>query len=114
MYSIFSLSVNDDGSVRRLKGGGRPVTPLEQRMAVLAGLEAVDWVVPFEEDTPRALICELLPDVLVKGGDYRPEDIAGHDCVTGNGGEVRVLQFVDGLSTSATLARIREGKSAGK
>jgi D-beta-D-heptose 7-phosphate kinase/D-beta-D-heptose 1-phosphate adenosyltransferase len=108
------VAVNDDDSVRRLKGEGRPVTPLDQRMAVLAGLEAVDWVVPFGEDTPRDLICELLPQVLVKGGDYRPEEIAGHDCVTAHGGEVRVLPFLEGLSTSKTLARIRQGQTSGE
>ncbi|MEA5446033.1 bifunctional D-glycero-beta-D-manno-heptose-7-phosphate kinase/D-glycero-beta-D-manno-heptose 1-phosphate adenylyltransferase HldE [Gammaproteobacteria bacterium AB-CW1] len=99
------VAVNDDDSVRRLKGEQRPINPLAQRMSVLAGLEAVDWVVPFSDDTPEHLICKLLPDLLVKGGDYRPEDIAGHDCVVRNGGEVRVLDFIDGLSTSAILAR---------
>ncbi|MDJ0808233.1 MAG: bifunctional D-glycero-beta-D-manno-heptose-7-phosphate kinase/D-glycero-beta-D-manno-heptose 1-phosphate adenylyltransferase HldE, partial [Gammaproteobacteria bacterium] len=84
------VAVNDDASVRRLKGDGRPVNALAQRMAVLAGLASVDWVVSFSEDTPEALICEVKPDLLVKGGDYRPEQIAGHDCVTRNGGEVRV------------------------
>ncbi|MDQ2069613.1 bifunctional D-glycero-beta-D-manno-heptose-7-phosphate kinase/D-glycero-beta-D-manno-heptose 1-phosphate adenylyltransferase HldE [Natronospira bacteriovora] len=101
------VAVNDDDSVRRLKGDGRPVNPLMNRMSVLAGLEAVDWVVPFSEDTPERIICELLPDLLVKGGDYRPAEIAGHDCVVANGGEVRVLDFVDGLSTSDILARVR-------
>jgi len=76
-------------------------------MSVLAGLEAVDWVVSFSEDTPERVICELLPDLLIKGGDYRPEEIAGHDCVVANGGEVRVLDFVEGLSSSDILARLR-------
>ncbi|OOC10262.1 bifunctional D-glycero-beta-D-manno-heptose-7-phosphate kinase/D-glycero-beta-D-manno-heptose 1-phosphate adenylyltransferase HldE [Thioalkalivibrio halophilus] len=103
------VAVNDDASVQRLKGAGRPVTPLEGRMAVLAGLAAVDWVVPFAEDTPAELIGEILPDVLVKGGDYRPEDIAGYDAVTAAGGRVEVLDFVDGCSTSAVMERIRQG-----
>jgi D-beta-D-heptose 7-phosphate kinase/D-beta-D-heptose 1-phosphate adenosyltransferase len=101
------VAVNDDGSVRRLKGAERPVNPLPQRMAVLAALSAVDWVVPFSEDTPAALIERLRPDVLVKGGDYRPEDVAGGDSVRARGGEVVILDYVDGLSTSAMIDRIR-------
>lgn len=101
------VAVNDDASVRRLKGDGRPVTPLGQRLTVLAGLAAVDWVVPFSEDTPAELIGEVLPDVLVKGGDYRPEAIAGGDAVRRNGGEVRVLDFIEGESTTALIERIR-------
>ena len=97
------VAVNDDASVRRLKGGGRPVNPLAQRMAVLAGLRSVDWVVPFSEDTPERLICTVEPDVLVKGGDYRPDQIAGGDCVRARGGEVVVLGFVDGFSTTAII-----------
>jgi D-beta-D-heptose 7-phosphate kinase/D-beta-D-heptose 1-phosphate adenosyltransferase len=76
-------------------------------MAVLAGLAAVDWVVPFSEDTPERLICRVLPDVLVKGGDYRPEQIAGHDCVTRAGGEVVVLDFKEGYSTTELINSIR-------
>ncbi len=100
------VAVNDGDSVRRLKGATRPVTPLEQRMAVVAGLAAVDWVVAFSEDTPARLIGEVLPDVLVKGGDYRPEQVAGHDAVTANGGRVDILDYLDGCSTSAILERI--------
>ncbi len=102
------VAVNSDDSVRKLKGESRPINPLEQRMAVLAGLRAVDWVVPFGEETPERLICRLLPDVLIKGGDYRPEEIAGGDCVTANGGRVVLADFVTGLSTSAVLRTIRE------
>jgi len=101
------VAVNDDASVRRLKGAGLPVNSLEERMAVLTGLAAVDWVVPFGEDTPASLIGELLPDVLVKGGDYRVEDIAGGATVLANGGEVRVLSFRAGRSTSAIIDAIR-------
>ena len=102
------VAVNDDASVRRLKGEGRPVNTLDRRMAVLAALESVDWVVPFTEDTPERLICEILPDLLVKGGDYRPEAIAGHECVTRNGGEVVVLEYQEGCSTSDIIANIRK------
>jgi D-beta-D-heptose 7-phosphate kinase / D-beta-D-heptose 1-phosphate adenosyltransferase len=102
------VAVNDDESVSRLKGAGRPINSLRQRMAVLAGLASVDWVVPFSEDTPEALICEIKPDLLVKGGDYRPEEIAGYDCVVRNGGEVRVLDFTPGVSTSRIVEAIRD------
>jgi D-beta-D-heptose 7-phosphate kinase/D-beta-D-heptose 1-phosphate adenosyltransferase len=101
------VAVNDDASVRRLKGAGRPVNTLEDRMAVLTGLAAVDWVVPFGEDTPASLIEALQPAVLVKGGDYRPEDIAGAASVRANGGEVRVLSFRAGRSTTALIDAIR-------
>lgn len=103
------VAVNDDDSVTRLKGTGRPINDLADRMAVLSGLAAVDWVVPFSEDTPERLICEVLPDVLVKGGDYRPDEIAGGACVLGNGGEVRVLSFREGRSTTSILERVRAG-----
>ena len=105
------VAVNDDDSVRNLKGAGRPVMPLAQRMAVLASLSAVDWVVAFSEETPAALIEEILPDVLVKGGDYQPDQIAGHDAVTAAGGEVRVLDFIPGESTSAIIERIQQRPS---
>ncbi|MEM8498478.1 MAG: bifunctional D-glycero-beta-D-manno-heptose-7-phosphate kinase/D-glycero-beta-D-manno-heptose 1-phosphate adenylyltransferase HldE [Pseudomonadota bacterium] len=102
------VAVNDDDSVKRLKGEGRPVNGVQQRMAVLSGLESVDWVVPFREDTPARLIAKLLPDTLVKGGDYAPEEIAGGDAVIADGGEVKVLQFIDGLSTSAIISAIKK------
>ncbi|ENY73184.1 bifunctional heptose 7-phosphate kinase/heptose 1-phosphate adenyltransferase [Aeromonas diversa CDC 2478-85] len=102
------VAVNTDESVHRLKGPGRPVNPTERRMAVLAALGAVDWVVPFGEDTPQRLIGEILPDLLVKGGDYKPEEIAGYAEVTANGGEVKVLNFEDGCSTTDIIKTIRE------
>jgi D-beta-D-heptose 7-phosphate kinase/D-beta-D-heptose 1-phosphate adenosyltransferase len=101
------VAVNDDDSVRRLKGADRPVNTLEDRMAVLAGLASVDWVVPFSEDTPTRLIQLLLPNVLVKGGDYRPDDIAGAKEVLRNNGEVRVLAFRDGHSSSQIIEKLR-------
>ncbi|MDE2234960.1 MAG: bifunctional D-glycero-beta-D-manno-heptose-7-phosphate kinase/D-glycero-beta-D-manno-heptose 1-phosphate adenylyltransferase HldE [Gammaproteobacteria bacterium] len=102
------VAVNDDASVRRLKGENRPINPLRNRMQVLAALACVDWVVPFSEDTPERLICKLLPDILVKGGDYKPQQVAGYRCVTANGGQVRILQFLDGVSTTATIEKIRK------
>ena len=101
------VAVNSDQSVRGLKGEGRPVNPVDRRMLVLAGLGAVDWVVEFTEETPQRLIAGVLPDLLVKGGDYKPEEIAGGKEVIANGGEVRVLQFKDGCSTSEIIKTIR-------
>ncbi|WP_371376953.1 bifunctional D-glycero-beta-D-manno-heptose-7-phosphate kinase/D-glycero-beta-D-manno-heptose 1-phosphate adenylyltransferase HldE [Thalassotalea aquiviva] len=101
------VAVNDDASVKRLKGSGRPVNPVDRRMAVLAGLGAVDWVVPFSEDTPQRLIANLLPDILVKGGDYNVEDIAGGKEVIAAGGEVQVLNFEEGISTTEIINTIR-------
>lgn len=106
------VAVNDDASVRRLKGASRPVNPIDRRMSVLAGLAAVDWVVPFSEDTPARLIAEVLPDVLVKGGDYKPEDIAGGEDVIGNGGSVEVLNFEDGCSTTTIINKMTEEAKA--
>jgi D-beta-D-heptose 7-phosphate kinase/D-beta-D-heptose 1-phosphate adenosyltransferase len=106
------VAVNDDDSVRRLKGEGRPINTLADRMAVLAGLASVDWVVPFGEDTPEALIGDILPDVLVKGGDYRPENIAGARAVLANGGTVEVLSFHEGRSTTAIVDAVRRLSSS--
>ena len=100
------VAVNDDDSVRRLKGESRPINSLKDRLLVLAGLAAVDWVVPFSEDTPANLIGALLPDVLVKGGDYKAEEIAGATEVLQNGGEVRILAFRDGLSSSRIINKL--------
>jgi D-beta-D-heptose 7-phosphate kinase/D-beta-D-heptose 1-phosphate adenosyltransferase len=102
------VAVNDDASVKRLKGASRPINALEDRLLVLAGLAAVDWVVPFSEDTPASLIAGVLPDILVKGGDYKPEDIVGGQDVLQNGGEVRVLAFRDGHSSSRIIDKLRE------
>jgi D-beta-D-heptose 7-phosphate kinase / D-beta-D-heptose 1-phosphate adenosyltransferase len=101
------VAVNDDASVTRLKGVGRPVNPVDRRMAVLAGLGAVDWVVRFVEDTPQRIIANILPDVLVKGGDYKVEEIAGGKEVIEAGGDVKVLNFEDGISTTAIINTIR-------
>ncbi|MDO4430934.1 MAG: bifunctional D-glycero-beta-D-manno-heptose-7-phosphate kinase/D-glycero-beta-D-manno-heptose 1-phosphate adenylyltransferase HldE [Lonepinella koalarum] len=101
------VAVNSDASVKRLKGESRPINELDSRMAVLAGLSSVDWLVAFEEDTPQRLIAEILPDLLVKGGDYKPEDIAGSKEVWDNGGDVKVLNFEDGCSTSNVIRKIQ-------
>ncbi len=102
------VAVNTDESVTKLKGKGRPINPLADRMAVLAGLAAVDWVVPFAEETPEQLVAEVLPDVLVKGGDYAPEAVAGGRIVLENGGSVEILSYREGRSTSGILDAIRK------
>ncbi|MBG5883343.1 bifunctional D-glycero-beta-D-manno-heptose-7-phosphate kinase/D-glycero-beta-D-manno-heptose 1-phosphate adenylyltransferase HldE [Providencia alcalifaciens] len=104
------VAVNSDASTRRLKGETRPVNPLDQRMIVLGALGAVDWVVPFEEDTPQRLISEILPDILVKGGDYQPDEIAGSKEVWAAGGQVMVLNFEDGISTTNIIKNIMKIK----
>jgi D-beta-D-heptose 7-phosphate kinase/D-beta-D-heptose 1-phosphate adenosyltransferase len=105
------VAVNDDDSVRRLKGATRPINPLDHRMAVLAALQCVDWVVPFSEDTPERLICRVQPDYLAKGGDYRPEQVAGHQCVTAKGGKVAILAYREGHSTTTIIEQCRKSKS---
>ena len=103
------VAVNSDASVRRLKGDGRPLNPVDRRMAVLAALESVDWVVCFEEDTPSALLEDLKPELLVKGGDYPDKKaVVGWDIVEEYGGQVRVLELVDSLSTTAVIERLGE------
>jgi len=102
------VAVNVDRTVRELKGPDRPVNPLERRMAVLAALACVDWVVPFEEETPERLICRLKPDFLVKGGDNDPDRIPGARCVREAGGKVMVMGYVDNCSTTGLIEAIRD------
>ena len=106
------VALNDDDSVRRLKGEGRPLHSLQHRAQVLQALACVDWVVPFAEDTPERLICRVQPDILVKGGDYKPEEIVGGDCVRAAGGSVVVLEYHAGHSTTGLIENIRNGKHA--
>lgn len=104
--------VNSDDSVKRLKGPERPVNNLEYRMEMLAALECVDWVLPFENDTPKQEIDQLIPDILAKGGDYTDiSTIAGHESVIANGGEVKILSFIEGHSTTAIIQSIRNDES---
>ena len=102
------VAVNSDESVRQLKGSGRPINELQQRMIMLSALECVDWVVSFTEETPERLYCRVLPDVIVKGGDYQPENIAGGKCVKEKGGEVKIIDFVDGHSTTKIIEKIKQ------
>ncbi len=102
------VAVNDDASVARLKGEGRPVNGVAQRMRVLGALASVDWTVSFGEDTPESLLEAIKPDVLVKGGDYKVGEVVGADIVRRYGGEVRVLAHVPNLSTSAILDSLKQ------
>jgi D-beta-D-heptose 7-phosphate kinase/D-beta-D-heptose 1-phosphate adenosyltransferase len=101
------VGLNSDASVRRLKGPERPVRTEAERAYVLAALEMVDAVVVFDEDTPLALVQHLLPDVIVKGGDYTPSSVVGADIVRARGGEVVIIPLTPGHSTTSTLERIR-------
>jgi len=102
------VAVNTDESVQLLKGPDRPINSIDKRMAMLAALKDVDYVVAFNDATPQALIAFLLPDILVKGGDYQIADIAGHQEVLTNGGQVKILNFVQGESTTNTLKKIQQ------
>ena len=105
---VLIIGLNDDNSIQRLKGSTRPVNPLPVRTIMLAALKSVDLVVPFSEDTPLKLISALMPDILVKGGDYEPGDIVGAKEVIANGGEVVVMPFIDGHSTSSLIRKIQK------
>lgn len=103
---ILVVGLNTDASVSRLKGETRPIVPLADRALVLAALRAVDFVVPFDEDTPERLIRELQPDILVKGADYQVHEIVGHDVVLQSGGEVVRIPLTPGRATSDIIATI--------
>jgi D-beta-D-heptose 7-phosphate kinase / D-beta-D-heptose 1-phosphate adenosyltransferase len=105
------VGLNDDASVRRLKGEGRPMQQIHARAEVLAALEAVDLVVVFAQDTPLDLIRRVRPKVLVKGGDYRREQVVGHEIVERDGGEVILVDLVPGFSTTRIVRRSREPQS---
>jgi D-beta-D-heptose 7-phosphate kinase/D-beta-D-heptose 1-phosphate adenosyltransferase len=102
------VAVNADETVARLKGAGRPLTPLAERMEILAALASVDYVVAFDEETPFEIIEEIVPDVLVKGGDWTKENIVGRERVEKDGGTVLSLPYAPGYSTSGILERIVE------
>ena len=102
---VLVVGVNTDRSVRRLKGAGRPIVPLRERMEVLSALRSVDRVVPFGEATPARLIARIRPDVLVKGSDYRARDIVGRDTVLASGGRVVTVPLRRGRSTSELIRR---------
>ncbi len=108
------VAVNTDQSVRALKGIYRPIHALAERMRVLAALDCVDWVIPFSDETPLALIEKICPDILVKGADYQIHEIAGSDFVIANGGQVKLVDLVSGCSTTGTVNKIqKESESVG-
>jgi D-beta-D-heptose 7-phosphate kinase/D-beta-D-heptose 1-phosphate adenosyltransferase len=110
LADVLVVGVNTDASVQRLKGANRPITPQEDRAAVLAALECVDYVVFFDEDTPLNLIRALQPDVLAKGEDYQIHEIVGHDIVQAAGGRVERIPLTPSRSTSQIIARILAGE----
>jgi rfaE bifunctional protein nucleotidyltransferase chain/domain len=108
---VLIVGLNSDDSVRRLKGKDRPVNPQKYRKRVLEGLKAVDLVIIFDEDTPERLIKEIKPDVLVKGGDWKIENIVGADFVQSYGGEVKTIDFVYDISTTKIIKKVKNGFS---
>lgn len=106
---VLVVGVNSDKSVRRLKGGSRPINCLGDRMEVLSAFSFVDYVIPFEEDTPYELIKDIVPDIIVKGGDYRPEEVVGKDIVESLGGRVVIIPLSEGRSTTSVIEKIRDG-----
>ena len=109
---VLLVAVNSDASVRRLKGPERPILPLEERMEILSGLQSVNFVTSFDESTPLELISSLQPHLLVKGGDWTKEAVVGREFVEGSGGEVAILPFAKGASTTNVIEVIlsRYGK----
>ena len=104
---ILIIGLNTDASVKRIKGPSRPVNDEKARAVVLAALEFVDAIMFFEEDTPYNLIKNIQPDVLVKGKDYKAEDIVGYDIVTNKGGKVETIELVEGFSTTNTINKMK-------
>ncbi len=107
---ILVIALNTDASIRRLKGASRPVNDLAYRATMMAAIGLVDFVVSFEQDTPQQLIEYLKPDVLVKGGDYKKEDIVGYDTVTAYGGAVHIIDYVPGVSTTSFIEKVQASK----
>ena len=105
---ILIVGVNSDESVSRLKGSNRPIVAEKQRLQLLAGLECVDGVISFSEDTPLNLIQKVKPDILIKGGDYTIDNIVGADFVIQNGGMVEIIQFEEDISTSKIINKIKK------
>lgn len=103
---IFIVAVNDDASVKKIKGASRPIFPLEERLEVLEAIEEINYLTFFSEETPQEIVTLLLPDVLVKGGDWKPEEVVGKKEVEGAGGEVKIIPYLRGKSSSDIIDRI--------
>ena len=102
------IGLNSDSSVKELKGENRPINSFEDRATLLSAIESVDLVIMFEEQTPENLIKDIVPDILVKGGDYNIEDIVGYQIVIQNGGQVKTLSFYDGYSSTNYINKIKK------
>ena len=100
---VLIVAVNSDESVKKIKGTSRPIFPLEERLEVLEAIEDVDYLASFSEETPRQIISRVLPDVLVKGGDWKPDEVVGREEVEAAGGEVVIIPYLEGRSTSGIL-----------
>lgn len=105
---VLVVGLNTDASVRSIKGRSRPLQDEYSRALILAAMRFVDYVVLFDEDTPENLICKIQPDVLVKGGDYKPSEIVGYDIVTAKGGKVVTIELVENFSTTRLIKKIRK------
>jgi len=103
---VLIVAVNDDASIKKLKGNWRPIFPLEERLEILEAIEEINYLVSFSEETPRRIISLILPDVLVKGGDWKLEEVVGREEVEGSGGKVVLIPYLRGYSTSALIKKI--------
>ncbi len=105
---VLVVAVNDDSSIRKIKGSSRPIFPLEERLEILESIEDIDWLVVFSQESPKKVIESLLPDVLVKGGDWLPEEVVGKQEVEEAGGKVIIIPFLSGHSSSEMVRKIIE------
>jgi rfaE bifunctional protein nucleotidyltransferase chain/domain len=103
---VFIVALNDDSSIKKIKGTSRPIFPLIERIEILGAIEEIDYLTSFSEETPQRIIAQLLPDVLVKGGDWKPEEVVGKIEVEEAGGEVVIIPYLEGSSSSEILKRI--------
>ncbi len=103
---VLIVAVNDDASIKKFKGSWRPIFPLEERLEILEAIEEIDYLVSFSEDIPQKIISLLIPDVLVKGGDWKLDEVVGREEVEGAGGRVVLVPYLEGYSTSALINKI--------
>ncbi len=103
---VLIVAVNDDASVRKIKGPSRPIFPLDERLEILEALEEIDFLVSFSEETPQKIIASILPDVLVKGGDWKIDEVVGRKEVEEAGGKVAIIPYLEGYSSSDIIRRI--------
>ncbi len=111
---VFIVAVNEDSSIKKIKETSRPIFPLEERIEILEAIEDIDYLVSFSEETPQKIIARLLPDVLVKGGDWKPEEVVGKKDVEEAGGEVVIIPYLEGRSSSEIVKRIVSSAKSSK